>query len=139
MQKFFIAAAALALSATVAFAAAGFTSPGAGSPQRRAVLDALRPAVERQLGAHPIEFVVEEIRVGSGWAFVRVTPQLKGGGAVTNPEPEADGVHTEALLQEVGGKWRVREMGIGSTDVWYISLCGEVPAGLMGRWCEGVS
>jgi hypothetical protein len=136
MRAILTAAAVFALSASVAFAAA-FSSPGAGSPQRKAVLDALRPSVERQLGVHPLEFVVEEIRVGSGWAFVRVTPQLKGGGAVNNPEPEADGVHTEAVLQQVGGKWRVKEMGIGSTDVWFISLCGEVPVGLMGAWCNG--
>ena len=90
MQRLFVAVAALAL---MAFSAA-YTSPGPGSPQRKAILDALRPAVERQLGVRPIEFVVEEIRVGGGWAFVRVNPQLKGGGAIRNPEPEADGVHT---------------------------------------------
>lgn len=138
MRKFLASIAILALSATVAMAAA-FTSPGAGSPQRKAVLDGLRPAVERQLSVSPIEFVVEEIRVGQGWAFVRVTPQRKGGGAISNPEPEADGVHTEAVLQLVNGKWRVKEMGIGSTDVWYLSLCGEVPAGLLGQWCNGVN
>jgi hypothetical protein len=136
MRPLFLAVAAVALSASVAFAAT-FASPGAGSPQRKAVLDALRPAVERQLGARPIEFVVEEIRVGEGWAFVRVTPQLKGGGSVSNPEPEADGVHTEAVLRQVNGKWTVTDMAIGSTDVWFISLCGEVPAGLLGRWCDG--
>ena len=137
MRKYVLAAAALLLTASVAMAAT-FGSPGAGSPQRKAVLDALRPAVERQLRVSPVEFVVEEIRVGQGWAFVRVTPQRKGGGAIANPEPEADGVHTEAVLQQVNGKWRVKEMGIGSTDVWFLSLCGEVPSGLLGQWCNGV-
>jgi hypothetical protein len=136
MRPFVLAVAAFALSASVAMAAA-FASPGAGSPQRKAVLDTLRPAVERQLGVRPVEFVVDEIRVGQGWAFVRVTPQRKGGGEIRNPEPEADGVHTEAVLRQINGRWTVTDMGIGSTDVWFISLCGEVPAGLLGDWCRG--
>jgi hypothetical protein len=136
MRKFLIAAAVLAFSATAVLAAA-FSSPGAGTPQRKAILDALRPKVERELGVRPIEFVVEEIRVGSGWAFVRVTPQRKGGGAIRNPDREADGVHTEAVLRLVGGRWQVKELGIGSTDVWWIGLCSEAPAGLLGQWCQG--
>jgi len=136
MRKMLIAVAVLAFSASTVLAAA-FTSPGAGTPQRKAILDALRPAVERQLGVRPIEFVVEEIRVGGGWAFVRVTPRRKGGGAIRNPDQEADGVHTEAVLRQVGGRWQVKEFGIGSTDVWWIGLCRETPAGLMGQWCRG--
>jgi hypothetical protein len=137
MRHIVLAIAAIALSASAAMAAAEFTSPGAGSPQRKAVLDALRPAVEHQLSVHPVEFVVEEIRVGQGWAFVRVTPRRKGGGEIRNPEPEADGVHTEAVLHQVNGRWTVTDFGIGSTDVWFISLCGRVPAGLLGDWCRG--
>ncbi len=135
MRKFLIAAAVLAFSATTVLAAA-FSSPGAGTPQRKAILDALRPRIERDLGV-PVQFVVEEIRVGGGWAFVRVTPQRKGGGAIRNRDPEADGVHTEAFLQLSGGRWTVKDYGIGSTDVWWISWCGKVPAGLMGQWCQG--
>jgi hypothetical protein len=136
MRKFVLALAALVLSATTALAVS-YTSPGPGTPQRKAVLDALRPKIERDLGVRPIEFVVQEIRVGGGWAFVRVTPQRKGGGAIRNPEPEADGVHTEAVLRYLGGRWTVVDYGIGSTDVWWIGLCGDVPAGLMGQWCNG--
>ena len=136
MRKMLIAVAVLAFSASTVLAAA-FTSPGAGTPQRKAILDALRPAVERQLGVRPIEFVVEEIRVGGGWAFVRVTPRRKGGGAIRNPDQEADGVHTEAVLRQVGGRWQVKEFGIGSTDVWWIGLCRETTAGLLGQWCRG--
>lgn len=136
MRRFLIAAAVLAFSATAVLAAA-FSSPGAGTPERKAILDALRPKVEQDLGVRPVEFVVEEIRVGGGWAFVRVMPQRKGGGAIRNPNGEADGVHTEAVLQINGGRWVVKDYGIGSTDVWFIEWCGEVPIGLMGQWCQG--
>lgn len=137
MRKFVLALAALALTATAALAVS-FTSPGPGTPQRKAILDAIRPQVERELGVRPVEFVVEEIRVGGGWAFVRVMPQRKGGGAIRNPDPDMDGVHTEAVLRLNGGRWTVRELGVGSTDVWWVGLCDEVPAGLMGQWCNGM-
>lgn len=136
MRKFILALAALALSATAAFAVS-FTSPGPGTPQRKAVLDALRPHVERELGVRPIEFVVEEIRIGGGWAFVRANPQRKGGGAIRNPDENMDGVHTEAFLQMQGGRWVVREFGVGSTDVWFLGWCDKTPPGLMGQWCAG--
>ena len=137
MRKFLIAAAALALSATTALAAA-FSSPAAGTPERKAILDALRPGVERELGVRPIQFVVEEIRVGGGWAFVRANPQRKGGGAIRNPDENMDGVHTEAILQRQGGRWVVREFGVGSTDVWFLGWCSRTPAGLLGQWCRGM-
>lgn len=137
MQNFLAAAAMLALSATAALAAA-FSSPGAGTAERKAILDALRPAVERELGVRPVEFVVEEIRVGSGWAFVRANPQRTGGGAIRNPDKNMDGVHTEAILQRQGRRWVIREFGVGSTDVWFLGWCGKTPAGLLGQWCRGL-
>src|SRR5690242_9703667 len=41
-------------------------APAPGSAQRRAILDALRPSIEAQIGPN-IEFVVREIRVVRGW------------------------------------------------------------------------
>jgi len=137
MHRFIIALAAFTLAATAALAVS-FTSPGAGTPQRKAVLDALRPKVEAELGVRPIEFVVEEIRVGGGWAFVRANPQRKGGGVIRNPDENMDGVHTEAILQQQGGRWVVREFGVGSTDVWFLGWCEKTPAGLLGQWCNGM-
>ena len=137
MRKLIAAFALFALSATAALAVS-FTSPGAGTPQRKAVLDALRPAVERELGVRPVEFVVEEIRVGGGWAFVRATPQRKGGGAIRNPDENMDGVHTEAILRMSGDRWAVQAFGVGSTDVWFLGWCEKAPAGLLGDWCRGL-
>lgn len=134
MKKFIAAFAVFALAATAALAVS-FTSPGAGTPQRKAMLDAMRPSIERTLGA-PVEFVVEEIRVGGGWAFVRATPQRKGPGpALRNPDEEADGLHTEAVLRLQGGRWVVQEMVMGSTDVWFLGWCDKTPKGLLGQWC----
>ena len=137
MRRLVAALAAFALTATAALAAT-FTSPGPGTPERKAILDVLRPAVERELGVRPIEFVVEEIRVGGGWAFVRANPQRKGGGAIRNPDPNMDGVHTEAFLQRQGGRWVLVEYGVGSTDVWFLGFCETTPPGLMGGWCRGM-
>jgi len=128
MRTLLIAAAALLL-AGAAFAQT-YASPPPGSLERRAILDAMRPRVERQLGA-PVEFVVREIRVGGGWAFVQADPQRPGGGAIENPIEEADGVHTEAILRKAGVRWVVQDLGVGSTDVWWLAWCDRVPAGLM--------
>jgi hypothetical protein len=132
-----LAALALVVSLAApppALAAAPYSAPGPGSLQRRALLDAIRPEVERRFG-RPIEFVVEHMRVGGGYAFVAVTPQRRGGAGIRNPDEEADGVHTEAVLRYVGGRWTVVEQNTGSTDVWYLIHCGRIPDGLIPGGC----
>jgi hypothetical protein len=137
------AALALLLAALAAPAVAQpGTSAGApataGSVQRRAILDALRPAVERQLGPR-IEFRVDSIRVRDGWATVHAEPQRRGGGRLDprrylSPEQLefADGVGVSAVLRHRAGRWQLVEHRIGATDVWY---CGEVlPASVRGRF-----
>lgn len=110
---------------------------GPGSPHRRAVLDALRPAVERRVGPN-VEFVVREIRVIDGWAFVAATPQRRGGQPIDGRRyfPQFDamgGIDVTALLRLRGGRWRLVEHAIGATDVWY---CDRGPVGLTPR-CDG--
>lgn len=105
------------------------TSPAAaGSAQRRAILDALRPAVERRLGPN-VEFLVGSIRVRGGWAVVHADPQRRGGGRIDprrylSPEELhfADGLSVTAVLRYGGGRWRLVGHRLGATDVWY---CGE--------------
>ncbi len=101
-------------------------SPG----ERRAILDALRPVVTRELGG-PVEFVVTQIRVIGPHAFVIVTPQRPGGRAIPQPSPEMDGVRTEAILAKRKGWWTVTQHGIGATDVWYADEIDNYPAGLI--------
>ncbi len=56
--------------------------------ERKAVLDALRPAVESKLGPN-VEFVVQVIRVEDGWAFVMADPQRKGGKPIDGAKSSA--------------------------------------------------
>lgn len=101
-----------------------------GPAERRAILAALRPVVERELGG-PVEFVVTQIRVVGPHAFVIVTPRRPGGGAIAAPDPEMDGVRTEAIFTKRDGRWSVAAHGIGATDVWYAGEIENYPAGLI--------
>lgn len=125
-------AAALALAgvpAAMAQPGASATAAApAGSAQRRAILDALRPAIEARLGAN-IEFRVTRIQVRQGWAVVMADPQRRGGGRI---DPRRyfsagdlefmDGITVTAVLRFAGGRWRHVDHAIGATDVWY---CGD--------------
>ena len=95
--------------------------------ERKAVLNALRPAVERKLGPN-VEFVVQVIRVEDGWAFVMADPQRKGGRPIDGQRifgedfDNMDGLRIDAVLQLKNGRWRVIDYGIGATDVWYCDV-----------------
>ena len=127
-----LAASALALAvAPVAAQGVSAASAAQGSAQRRAILDAIRPAVEAQLGPD-IEFVVHELRIVGGWAFVAATPQRRGGWPINGYDyfPDFDdmgGLEVQAVLRLRGGRWTVVEQAIGATDVWY---CDMGPRGL---------
>jgi hypothetical protein len=96
----------------------------AASPERKAVLGALRPAIEAKLGPN-VEFVVAVMRVEDGWAFVVADPQRKGGKPIDGWRifgehfDNMDGLRLEAILRKQGGRWKVVDYGIGATDVWY--------------------
>ena len=113
---------------TRAFAAlALLVLTAAAQPERKAVLDALRPAIEKKLGPN-VEFVVQVIRVESGWAFVMADPQRKGGKPIDGWRifgehfDNMDGLRLEAILRKKGGRWKVVDYGIGATDVWYCDV-----------------
>ena len=134
MRGALTAALALALSAVsapetaAAQARASATAPAAaGSVQRRAILDALRPAVEARLGPN-VEFVVRSIHVRQGWAVVMADPQRRGGGRIDGRRifgadfEHMDGLTVTAVMRFAGGRWRHVDHAIGATDVWY---CGS--------------
>ena len=115
----FIAAAA-AVSAQQAY------TPEKGSPERKAILDALRIPVERDL-KQKVVFVADDFKVQGAWAFVSGTPQNANGGEPDYARTKyADQVDTGAfdnnffaLLKKTGGKWKVTTYAIGCTDVCY--------------------
>lgn len=116
------------LLASAVFAVSGQTvyTPEKGSVERKAILDALRTPIERDL-KQPIVFVTDNFNVQGTWAFVGGSPQSPNGG-----EPNYKGTkYAEAydsgafdnnffaVLKKAGGKWKVTTYAIGCTDVCY--------------------
>jgi hypothetical protein len=102
---------------------------GKGDVLRKPLLDALRGAVEKDLG-QPVQFVVSTLRVQGHWGFVIATPQTKAGqpidyAATHYAEAMADGVFDGgtvfALLRSDGSQWSVKAFVVGPTDVAYLA------------------
>jgi len=116
-----IFAAALGADAQAAY------SPEKGSPERKAILDALRIPVEREL-KQKIVFVADHFKVQGTWAFVSGTPQNATGGEPDySRTPYADQVESGAfdhnffaLMRKTAGKWKVTNYALGCTDVCYL-------------------
>jgi hypothetical protein len=112
--------------------------PAAGSAQRAAIMDALRPSVERELGG-PVEFVVDRAEVRDGWALVIANPQRPGGGGIDASDyfpsdqlESMDGLTISAILRFSGNGWTVVDHKIGATDVWYCDPEVGAPHALTG-------
>lgn len=101
-------------------------APAAGSAERRAILDALRAPVEKEL-KRKVVFKVDHLETQAGWAFLRGVPQQPGGRAMDYrgtpyEEAEREGAFDDwvcALLRRERGRWRVVTYNIGATDVVY--------------------
>ena len=117
-------------------AAASFIVPPPGSVQRREILAALRPSVEKQLGPN-VELRLTLIRVQRDWAFVVADPQRRGGKPIDGDKifgehfGNMDGLRIEAVLRRQNGRWKLVDHGIGATDVWY---CDVGPRSLKAGW-----
>lgn len=111
----------LALSATANAQKA--STPKVGSPDRQAIMDALRPPFEKVLGK-PVIFVVRHLKVANGWAYWEGEPKRPGNKPIDYSktklaEDYKQGVVDQislALLQNVKGKWKVVHLAIGPTD-----------------------
>ncbi|HEY7785790.1 MAG TPA: hypothetical protein VIB00_13745 [Pyrinomonadaceae bacterium] len=110
-------------------------TPERGSAERKAIIDALRVPVEKQLKQSVI-FKVDQLRVQKGWAFFGGMPQTPDGreidytGTVYQEaidEGAFDG-GVFALLRNVKGKWKVVQYVIGATDVPYVDWDKEYGA-----------
>lgn len=108
-------------------------TPAAGSPERKAILDALRPTCERDL-QQKVVFQVGLLNVAGDWAAVRVTPVRPDGGAIDysktrykelDEEGAFDG-EGEALLRRKGEAWTLLKWRFGASDtelsMWIESL-----------------
>ena len=99
-----------------------------GDPQRRVLLDTIRPAIESHID-QPVQFVVDVLRIQGEWAFYAGRIQQPNGRPIdfsTTPFAEAmeegmfDGPTTYALLRREGTRWRLVDWVVGPTDVYYL-------------------
>jgi hypothetical protein len=133
LRLFFLPA--LVIIAAVAASAQETQTPAPGSAERKAIADALRAPVEKELG-QKVVFKIDHLKVDSGWAFLRGVPQRPGGGKVdygSTPYRQRieDGVFDDwicALLRKKAGKWQVVKYVIGATDVVYEGWDAEYKA-----------
>ena len=125
MRKIFAVSFVICLAA-MAVAAQTVYTPEKGSPERKAILDALRVPVEKQL-KQKVVFAAENFNVYGSWAFIGGAPQTGDGGKLDYSgtryaEAQAAGMFDSnifALLKKTAGTWKVVTFQIGCTDVCY--------------------
>jgi hypothetical protein len=102
-------------------------TPARGTPERQALMDALRVPLQRQM-KKPMIFEVSSLKVYREWAFAEVVIRKPGGSPFDyhgTPYQEAidEGMFedmTFALLHLVNGRWRVVRYAVGPTDVAWL-------------------
>ena len=95
---------ALAFSLSPSLAHSGAYTPPVGSSERKAIFDAMRTLGDN----HTRVFVVLSLKVEDGWAWTSVNPQSPDGSQHYEPE--------SALLEKIGGQWRVLDQPCGEGD-----------------------
>ncbi len=106
--------------------ATGTSVPPPGSPERGAIMDAIRGPIVAEL-RQPVIFKVELLRVRDGWAFLKAQPRRPDGGPIDFKktkfrEAVAQGMFdggVQALFKKVGTRWEVVDWSLGATDVPY--------------------
>ncbi|MEO1281506.1 MAG: hypothetical protein AAFV69_07220 [Pseudomonadota bacterium] len=141
LWRFVCALAFLSCGISCAAMAGDFTTPERGSAERSAIMDAIRVPVEKELGPRVV-FVVDQLRVGEGWAFLSGRPQRPSGAPIDYrltpyAEDHAAGLFDDglaALLQIDDGVWTVRALSIGHTDVIWETWAQDhgAPRGVFG-------
>lgn len=101
--------------------------PEKGSTERSALLETLRPSIEKEL-KQKVVFVINQISVQGAWAFVdgrlRTTdgkvPNWKNTpyAQAASYGAQSDGI--SALLKRTGKNWHIVTKAIGCTDVCYV-------------------
>jgi hypothetical protein len=110
-------------------------TPKLGSVERKALVDALRIPVEKEL-RKKVVFKIDHLKVLDDWAFIRGIPLQPDGNAMDyqgTPHQEAikEGMFDDgicALLKKQGDKWTVIIYQIGATDVPWVGWSEEYKA-----------
>jgi hypothetical protein len=116
-NRIFIALIFLTLWAGAAFAEAPHTPP-VNSPERKAILDALRVPFERQF-KQPVKFDVSHFKVLAEWAFVLGSPLNAQTGKALRAEPVVDPDFCGLLRRNARGEWTVVDHAAGFGDPTY--------------------
>jgi hypothetical protein len=106
-----------------------------GTPESKAILNALRVPVEQKLG-QKVLFVVDGVTVQDGFAFVAGRPVQPSGADIDYAgTPYAEQVQAGAfddaiyaLVRWTGGSWKVLTYNIGATDVAWSPWAAEYGA-----------
>ena len=136
----FLAAIAFLVTMMSAALAGELHEPAKGSAERKAILDAIRPAIEAQMRT-TVEFQINVMLSDGDWAFISANPQHPGGGEIDMEKTAfagkfdmMDGLTTYALVRYVDGRWNHIDDIIGPTDVAYMSWLElyQVPKAVIG-------
>jgi hypothetical protein len=112
-----------------------YSTPKMGSAERKAVLDAARIPVEKDLGQE-IVFQVTTLRVTPEWAFVHGTPKRPDGKPIDysksiyaqDVKDGTFGGEAAVLLAREGAGWRLVTYSVGFGDVVWDSWDEEFGA-----------
>lgn len=126
MKKIFLFALLIVTALAPTLLAQSVYTPEKGSPERKAILDALRIPIERDL-KQKVVFVADNFSVQGNWAFVGGRPQAADGSEPNYSNTKfGEAVDSGAfdnnffaLLKKNAGKWKVTTYAIGCTDVCF--------------------
>lgn len=93
--------------ATTQPASCVLASPAAGSAERAAILDALRPRIEAMTGK-PVEFVVNRLETACDYARLIATPRARSGSDEYEP--------VDVLFVRKDGVWALGMIAAGEED-----------------------
>lgn len=126
MFRKYVLSVLLMLGAVIAANGQSVYTPARGSAERKAILDAVRTPVEREL-KQKIVFAASTFNVLGNWTFIFGTMQTPEGGQpdfsrTKYAQAQRDGFfdnNFQALIKKTAGKWTVVKYQIGCTDVCY--------------------
>jgi hypothetical protein len=127
MLRKLIVCSIISFAAITCLQAQAAYEPEKGSPERKAILDALRIPVERDLKQRVV-FNTDNFKVSGNWAFVSGSPQTPDGGRPdysrskyrTAVDSGAFDDNFFALVKRTAGKWKTVAVEIGCTDVCFM-------------------
>jgi hypothetical protein len=104
-KRIAIAVSFIAVFSGLVSAEAPYTPP-VGSAERQAILEALRPAFEREL-KQKVKFRVEHLKIFHDWAFIIGDTLSAHTGKAIGVDPHYDPNFCGLLRRQAGGTWKV--------------------------------